>query len=110
MELDYIIPKVRETFGRLEFGKMTAETREPSRNGNGRVTSRTFSVYSDVQRADNIEIILPAVAGVKTSIKQDRPIELINPRVVAIGYRVDNQAFVKYECYADDIVKKDLSK
>ncbi|EPC90461.1 DUF961 family protein [Lacticaseibacillus paracasei] len=110
MELDYIIPKVRETFGRLEFGKMIEEIREPSRNNNGRVASRRFSVFSDIQKADNIEIILPAVAGVKASIKQDSPIDLVNPRVIAVGYRVENQSFVKYECYADDIVKKDLTK
>lgn len=102
MELKYVIPKVKETFGTLYFGSEKAELRERGRNG--KVISRTYNLFSDVQRADDVEVTLPAEAGDKEKIlTTEQRIELVNPKITAVGYRIGEQAFVRYTCYANDI-------
>ncbi len=53
---------MEKTFGNLEFA---GEDKTEQRRINGRmaVLSRSFNLYSDVQRADDIVVILPAEAG-----------------------------------------------
>ena len=55
---------MEKTFGNLEFA---GEDKIEQRRINGRmaVLSRSFNLYSDVQRADDIVVILPAEAGEK---------------------------------------------
>lgn len=64
MELKHVIPNMEKTFGTLEFA---GEGKTEQRRVNGRMTviSRSFNLYSDVQRADDIVVILPASAGEK---------------------------------------------
>ncbi|MFQ7873359.1 DUF961 family protein, partial [Enterocloster sp.] len=59
MELKFVIPNMEKTFGNLEFA---GEDKTEQRRINGRmaVLSRGFNLYSDVQRADDIVVILPA--------------------------------------------------
>lgn len=99
-----MIPKVKETFGNLSFG--SEKTENFSRGRNPKLESRTYHLFSDVQRADDVEVTIPVAAGnKKLTFKAEDRVQLINPRVAAIGYRIEDQAFVRYECYADDIVK-----
>ncbi|WP_455954069.1 DUF961 family protein, partial [Blautia sp.] len=53
MELKFVIPNMEKTFGNLEFA---GEDKTEQRRINGRmaVLSRSFNLYSDVQRADDI--------------------------------------------------------
>ena len=53
MELKHVIPNMEKTFGTLEFA---GENKVEQRRINGRMTvvSRSFNLYSDVQRADDI--------------------------------------------------------
>ena len=64
MELKHVIPNMEKTFGTLEFA---GEGKTEQRRVNGRMTviSRSFNLYSDIQRADDIVVILPASAGEK---------------------------------------------
>ena len=57
MELKFVIPNMEKTFGNLEFA---GEDKTEQRRINGRmaVLSRSFNLYSDVQRADDIVVIL----------------------------------------------------
>ena len=61
MELKHVIPNMEKTFGNLEFA---GENKVEQRRINGRMTvvSRSFNLYSDVQRADDIIFLLPASA------------------------------------------------
>lgn len=64
MKLKYVIPNMEKTFERLKYaGKGKVEQRRIS----GRMTtlSRSYNLYSDIQRADDIEVILPVEAGEK---------------------------------------------
>ena len=62
MELKFVIPNVEKTFGSLEFA---GENKVEQRRINGKMTllSRSFNLYSDIQRADDILVILPAEAA-----------------------------------------------
>ena len=64
MELKHVIPNMEKTFGNLEFA---GENKVEQRRINGRmaVISCSYNLYSDVQRADDIIVVLPATAGEK---------------------------------------------
>ena len=63
MELKFVIPNMEETFGNLEFA---GEDKVVQRRINGQPTvlSRSYNLYSDVQRADDIVPVLPAHVGI----------------------------------------------
>ena len=65
MELKFVIPNMEKTFGNLEFaGEDKTEQQKNQRTHDG-TSTRSFNLYSDVQRADDIVVILPAEAGEK---------------------------------------------
>lgn len=103
MELKFVIPNMEKTFGNLEFA---GEDKTEQRRINGRmaVLSRSFNLYSDVQRADDIVVILPAEAGEKHFDFEER-VKLINPRITAEGYKIGTRGFTNYILHADDMVK-----
>ena len=72
-------------------------------NGHMTVVSRSFNLYSDVQRADDIIVVLPASAGEK--ILNRRKVKLINPKITAEGYKIGTRGFTNYILSADDMVK-----
>lgn len=103
MELKHVIPNMEKTFGNLEFA---GENKVKQRRINGRmaVVSRSFNLYLDVQRADDIVVALPAFAGEKNFEVEER-IKLINPKITAEGYKIGNRGFTNYILSADDMVK-----
>ncbi|VHC44545.1 DNA translocase FtsK [Streptococcus pyogenes] len=82
MELKFVIPNMEKTFGNLEFA---GEDKVVQRRINGRLTvlSRSYNLYSDVQRADDIVVVLPAEAGEKHFGFEER-VKLVNPRITAV--------------------------
>nr|WP_297274966.1 YdcP family protein [uncultured Agathobaculum sp.] len=106
MELKYVIPNMEKTFGNLEFGGPVELGRgDTRRNGQDTyIVRRRYKLFSDVQRADDIEV---AVAG---SVKEKdfeymEPVKLVNPRITVEGYAVNGRGFSDYILHADDIVK-----
>jgi len=92
MELKHVIPNMEKTFGTLEYA---GEGKTEQRRINGKMTalSHSFNLYSDVQRADDIVVILPAEAGEKHFDFEEK-VKLTNPRITAEGYKsaiVDSQ-------------------
>ena len=62
MELRFVVPNMEKTFGNLEFaGENTTEQQRI--NGRMAVITRSYNLYSDVQRADDVVVVLPAKAG-----------------------------------------------
>lgn len=103
MELKHIIPNMEKTFGQLEYaGEGTVEQRRI--NGKPTVLSRSYNLYSTIQRADDIEVILPADAGEK-HFEVDDKVKLVNPKITAEGYKIGTRGFTNYIMNADDIVK-----
>ena len=63
MELRFVVPNMEKTFGNLEFaGENTTEQQRI--NGRMAVITRSYNLYSDVQRADDVvvNIFLPKLA------------------------------------------------
>lgn len=103
MELKHVIPNMEKTFGNLEFaGENKVEQRRI--NGCMTVVSRSFNLYSDVQRADDIIVVLPASAGEK-NFESEEKVKLINPKITAEGYKIGTRGFTNYILSADDMVK-----
>ena len=102
MELKFVVPNMAQTFGNLEFAG--ANKVDPQRiNGRYTPVSRSYNLYSDIQRADDIIVILPAKAGEK-HFKQEQKVKLINPRITAEGYNVKGRGFTNYILMADDML------
>lgn len=103
MELKHVIPNMEKTFGNLEFA---GENKVEQRRINGRmaVISRSYNLYSDVQRADDIIVVLPAAAGEK-NFEVEEKVRLINPKITAEGYKIGNRGFTNYILSTDDMVK-----
>lgn len=59
MELKFVVPNMAQTFGNLEFAGEN-EVRQQRINDRMAVVSRSYNLYSDVQRADDIVVTLPA--------------------------------------------------
>lgn len=89
MELKFVIPNVEKTFGSLEFA---GENKVEQRRIDEKMTllSRSFNLYSDIQRADDILVALPAEAGEKHTTE---------------GYKIGTHGFTNYILHADDLVK-----
>ncbi|WP_225742926.1 YdcP family protein [Marinilactibacillus sp. Marseille-P9653] len=103
MELKFVVPNMEKTFGQLEFAG-EGEINQRRMNGEMIVLSRTYNLYSTVQRADDIAVTLPARAGEKLYEFEER-VALINPRITAEGYKIGERGFTRYILQADDIVK-----
>ena len=104
MELKFVIPNMEKTFGNLEFA---GEDKVEQRRINGQLTvlSRSYNLYSDVQRADDIVVVLPAEAGEKHFGFEER-VKLVNPRITAEGYKIGTRGFTNYLLHADDMIKE----
>lgn len=103
MELKHVIPNTEKTFGQLEFaGEGNVEQRRI--NGKPTILSRSYNLYSNIQRADDIVVILPTEAGEK-HFEIEQKVKLVNPRITAEGYKIGTRGFTNYIMYADDIVK-----
>lgn len=102
MELKFVVPNMEKTFGNLEFA---GESKIEQRRINGRlaVVARSYNLYSDVQRADDIIVVLPAEAGEK-HFSPEQKVKLINPRITAEGYKIGNRGFTNYILLADDML------
>lgn len=103
MELKFVIPNMEKTFGNLEFA---GEDKVIQRRINGQLTvlSRSYNLYSDVQRADDIIVILPAEAGEKNFAFEEK-VKLIHPCIRAEGYKIGTRGFTNYILEADDMIK-----
>ena len=103
MKLKYVIPNMEKTFGQLELAG-TGDIEQKRINGRMTVVSRVFNLYSPVQKADDIEVMLPGSVGEKR-IEPDTPVILINPRIEVEGYKIEEQGFTRYILRADDMIK-----
>ena len=104
MELRFVVPNMEKTFGNLEFaGENTTEQQRI--NGRMAVINRSYNLYSDVQRADDVVVTLPAKAGEK-HFSPEQKVKLINPVVDTVANANYRGADVDWYVKADDIVLK----
>jgi hypothetical protein len=106
MELKNVFIDAKKSLGNIAFAGAGKENQQRVNGGRRAVTSRTYSLYSDIQRADNVEVTIPGKAGAK-HFEYEEPVALINPRVEIEGYAINNRGYVNYKIYADDIISVD---
>ena len=102
MELRFVVPNMEKTFGNLEFAGEN-NTEQQRINGRMAVINRSYNLYSDVQRADDVVVVLPAKAGEK-HFSPEQKVKLINPRITTDGYKIGERGFVNYILLADDML------
>ena len=103
MELKQIIPNMEKTFGTLEFaGEASVESRRE--DGRLKVISRTYHLYSSVQKADQVTVTIPAIAG-EIDFPYETRVKLVDPKITAEGYKIGDSGFTNYMLSADTIVK-----
>ncbi|MBO1126458.1 DUF961 domain-containing protein [Enterococcus faecalis] len=103
MELKFVVPNMEKTFGHLTY----AGEGEVLTEGSGRnrvVIGRSYHLYSDIQRADDIEIIVAPEAGEKI-FKDGELVKVVNPKIQVEGYQIDNRGYTNYLLTVDDLVK-----
>ena len=99
MELKFVIPNMAKSLGNLEFGG-PAEVKRGDTRRNGtqtKVLYRRYKLFSDVQRADDIEVVIDGAAGQKQFAYMEP--------VTAEGYVINGRAFVDYILHAEDMEK-----
>ena len=69
----------------------------------GSIKSTFHNLYSDVQRANDVAVVLPAKAGEKHFLPEQK-VKLINPRITTDGYKIGERGFVNYILLADDML------
>lgn len=87
MELKYVIPNMEKTFGQLEYaGEGNIEQRRV--NGRPTILSRSYNLYSTIQRADDIVVILPSEGGEKhfeSDEKSDSSTHVLPQKVIKLA-------------------------
>lgn len=103
MDLKFAVPNMKETFGKLTFAG-EGEVVERRNGRNTKVISRTYNLFSDKQRADDVEVIITGDVSQKAFDFEDE-IELVKPRIIAEGRNIAGKAYTNYIMYADEIKK-----
>ena len=99
--LYFIIHPPKSEFG----GPAEVKRGDTRRNGTQtKVLYRRYKLFSDVQRADDIEVVIDGAAGQKQFAYME-PVKLKNPSVTAEGYVINGRAFVDYILHAEDMEK-----
>ena len=95
-------------FGNLEFAGEN-EVEQQRVNGRFVPVTRSYNLYSDIQRADDIIVVLPAKAGEKR-FKYEQKVKLVNPKITAEGKNVRGRGYTNYILTADDMLPAEESK
>ena len=98
-----ISPKMEEVFGNLTFGGIVSTNKERV-NGREAVVSTTYSLYSDIQRADEVEVTIPA-GGVRGSFEYMDSVRLVNPKLLPDAMRIGAQVYGTCTMSADSMTK-----
>ena len=68
-----------------------------------------ITCIADIQRADDIIVVLPAKAGEKR-FKYEQKVKLVNPKITAEGKNVRGRGYTNYILTADDMLPAEESK
>ena len=105
MKLKEVYVDMEKQFGELTFAGSGDEI---SRRINGRVSvqSRDYHLYSSVARAEDVIVRIPGNVGVKNFDYEDE-VQLINPRLEAEGYTINNRGLTRFVLVAENMLRTD---
>ena len=67
------------------------------------VARRSYNLYSDVQKGENVVVEIPVQAGEK-KFKYEQKVKLVNPKLYGRGYAIGDMGHTDYVLVVDDIV------
>ena len=91
MEMKYVVPDMAQSFGTLEFAGESEPVFERDKNNRKVIARRSYNLYSDVQKGENVVVEIPVQAGEK-KFKYEQKVKLVNPKLMQFlgGPRRDN--------------------
>lgn len=63
MEMKYVVPEMAQSFGTLEFAGESEPVFERDKNNRRVLARRSYNLYSDVQKGENVVVEIPVQAG-----------------------------------------------
>lgn len=63
MEMKYVVPDMAQSFGTLEFAGESEPVFERDKNNRRVLARRSYNLYSDVQKGENVVVEIPVQAG-----------------------------------------------
>ena len=103
MEMKYVVPDMAQSFGTLEFAGESEPVFERDKNNRRVLARRSYNLYSDVQKGENVVVEIPVQAGEK-KFKYEQKVKLVNPKLYGRGYAIGDMGHTDYVLVADDIV------
>ena len=101
MGLHFIVPKMKPTFGTLEFSRFLGEHRRRNADGSLSTTHR-YALLSSRQVGDEVIVDLPEKAG-KKGFPFRSKVQLTKPRIRAVGQVTDENAHRGFEMVAENM-------
>ena len=76
---------------------------ERDKNNRRVLARRSYNLYSDIQKGENVVVEIPVQAGEK-HFKYEQKVKLVNPKLYGRGYAIGDMGHTDYVLVADDIV------
>ena len=97
MEMKYVVPDMAQSFGTLEFAGESEPVFERDKNNRRVLARRSYNLYSDAQRGENVVVEIPVQAGEK-KFKYEQKVKLVNPKLYGRGYAIGDMGHTDYVC------------
>ena len=95
MEMKYVVPDMAQSFGTLEFAGESEPVFERDKNNRKVIARRSYNLYSDVQKGENVVVEIPVQAGEK-KFKYEQKVKLVNPKLYGRGYAIGDMGHTDY--------------
>ena len=92
--MKYVVPDMAQSFGTLEFAGESEPIFERDKNNRRVLARRSYNLYSDVQKGENVVVEIPVQAGEK-KFKYEQKVKLVNPKLYGRGYAMQRVSFVR---------------
>ena len=105
MEMKYVVPDMAQSFGTLEFAGESDHVFDRDKDNRRFFARRSYNLYSDVQKGENVVVEIPVQAGEK-KFKYEQKVKLVNPVADTVSRKTYTGADVDWYVKAEDIVLK----
>ena len=95
MEMKYVVPDMAQSFGTLEFAGESDHVFDRDKDNRRFFARRSYNLYSDVQRGENVVVEIPVQAGEK-HFKYEQKVKLVNPKLYGRGYAIGDMGHTDY--------------
>ena len=103
MEMKYVVPDMAQSFGTLEFAGESEPVFERDKNNRRVLAKRSYNLYSDVQKGENVVVEIPVQAGEK-KFKYEQKVKLVNPKLYGRGYAIGDTVKVHIDADGDMVI------